>query len=151
MRDKVVAEVRSWVRTPYHHDAKVKGAGVDCAQVILQTFINVGIIDPVDISGYTHDWHLHRNEEAYLAVVESYLDPLVDEEFSFNDRPDFVAGPGDVVVWRVGRTFSHGAIVTDWPRIVHSYYPARMVEEIDLTGTPIAKRVMRAYTYRGYT
>ena len=28
--------------------------------------------------------------------------------------------PGDFVVFRVGRCFAHGAIVIDWPRIIHA-------------------------------
>lgn len=30
------------------------------------------------------------------------------------------ARPGDIAVWRFGRAFSHGAIVTEWPWIVHA-------------------------------
>jgi hypothetical protein len=31
--------------------------------------------------------------------------------------------PADFVVFRFGRTFSHGAIVLEWPLIIHSYIP----------------------------
>lgn len=147
-REAVVAEARTWLGTPYHHDARVKGHGVDCAQFILWTFSNAGIIEPRVIEGYTHDWHLHRNEEAYLAIVEEYLDAVDDLELSFEERQDVVLRPADVLVFRVGRTYSHGAIVTGGSRVIHSYFPSRIVEEVELQGTPMAQRPMKIYTWR---
>ena len=35
--------------------------------------------------------------------------------------------PGDVSVYRVGRCFSHGAIVTEWPFIIHAFRDERAV------------------------
>ncbi len=29
--------------------------------------------------------------------------------------------PGDVVLWRFGRCYSHGAIVIEWPTVIHAY------------------------------
>ena len=31
--------------------------------------------------------------------------------------------PADFVVFKFGRAFSHGAIVVNWPAIIHSYIP----------------------------
>ena len=31
--------------------------------------------------------------------------------------------PADFVVFRFGRTFSHGAIVVEWPIVIHAYIP----------------------------
>jgi cell wall-associated NlpC family hydrolase len=31
IRAAVVAEARSWLGTPFHHQGRVKAAGVDCA------------------------------------------------------------------------------------------------------------------------
>lgn len=31
----IVNQARTWVDTPYHHQARVKGHGVDCAQLII--------------------------------------------------------------------------------------------------------------------
>lgn len=148
-RQAVVAEARSWLRTPYHHRAHVKGGGVDCAYLILEAFVGAGVHPRFDPGRYNHDWHLHRSEERYLSVVEEHMARIDDTEAPFAQRPEFSAEPGDVLMWRLGRTFSHGAIVTRWPWIIHSYFPARMVEEVDLRGTPMAVRPMRAYSYWG--
>ncbi|HYL49488.1 MAG TPA: hypothetical protein VET84_09005 [Stellaceae bacterium] len=29
--------------------------------------------------------------------------------------------PGDIALWRFGRCFSHGAIVIEWPVVIHAY------------------------------
>ena len=34
-RAAVVAEAIAWLGTPYHHRARIKGVGVDCAQLAL--------------------------------------------------------------------------------------------------------------------
>jgi cell wall-associated NlpC family hydrolase len=36
---------------------------------------------------------------------------------------DAIPQPGDFVVFRFGRTYSHGAIVVEWPIVIHSYIP----------------------------
>lgn len=123
-RAAVVAEARSWIRTPYHHAARVKGVGVDCAQILIAVYAAVGLIEPFDPGYYPPDWHLHRDEERYLATVERLARRRLDD----GHMPD----PGDVVVWRIGRCFAHGAIVTAWPRAVHAYAQSRVVEETDM-------------------
>jgi hypothetical protein len=37
--------------------------------------------------------------------------------------PDLRVLPGNVLIWRYGRTFSHGAIVSQWPMIIHASFP----------------------------
>jgi NlpC/P60 family putative phage cell wall peptidase len=34
MREQIVSEARRWLRTPYHHQAVVRGVGVDCVGLI---------------------------------------------------------------------------------------------------------------------
>ncbi len=38
-------------------------------------------------------------------------------------------GPGDLALWRLGRCFAHGAIVTQWPRVVHAMAGIGVLEE----------------------
>lgn len=114
-RVAIVEEAKTWLRTPWHHCARVKGAGVDCGQLIIACYVNAGLVPDFQTGDYTADWHLHRSEERYLEFVEAHLDRC--------DAPL----PGDVVVWRFGRTFSHGAIVVDWPLVIHAFVPERAV------------------------
>ena len=155
LQDKIVAAARSWVGTPYHHMARVKGVGADCGQIIIAAYVEAGAIEAEDPGYYTGDWHLHRSEERYLQTVERHLDRLswdLDEK-TLMERYDrnglFECEPVDVIVFRVGRTFSHGGIVTQWPNMVHAYMSAGIVEEVALDNTPMAFRPMRVYRLRG--
>lgn len=110
IRTQIVNEAKAWVGTPYHHRARVKGAGVDCAQLLIGVYSACGLIPAAfDVADYPMDWHLHKDEERYLNHVIAHAHP-VDEPL-----------PGDVVLFQFGRTVSHGAIVSEWPFIIHAY------------------------------
>jgi cell wall-associated NlpC family hydrolase len=118
-RVAVVAEARSWIGTPYHNCADIKGVGVDCGMLLVRVFVDSGLCAPFDPRPYPVDWHLHRSEERYLGFVF---------DRGHEVRP---ARLGDVMVLRYGRCYSHGGIVTAVSplTLVHAYYPARRVVE----------------------
>ncbi len=113
-RQQVLNAAHAWLRTPYHHQAAVKGAGADCAMFPLAVYKECGLI-PADYQapGYSSQWHLHRSEELYLIEVEK----LAVEKLTSDIQP------ADFVIFKFGRTFSHGAIVVKWPLVIHSYIP----------------------------
>lgn len=153
MRDLVISAARSWLNTPYHHMAKVKGAGVDCGQLVIASFEEAGLIEAFDPGYYTCDWHLHRDEDHYIEAMERHLVRLDDSEASINERVAqnyATPSPGDVLAFKVGRTFSHGGIITRWPFFIHSSLPAGIVEEIDVRNSYVADRPCRVYTFEGY-
>src|SRR5437660_5143962 len=43
-RGLVVAEAETWLRTPYHHMARVKGAGADCLTLLAEVYEKAGVI-----------------------------------------------------------------------------------------------------------
>ena len=65
-RNRVVAEARKWILTPYHNGADVRGAGVDCGMLIVRVFVDLGLVPPFDPRPYDPDWMLHRDDEKYL-------------------------------------------------------------------------------------
>jgi cell wall-associated NlpC family hydrolase len=111
----VVREARSWIGTPYHPQADIKGAGVDCGMLLVRVFVDTGLCAPFDPRPYADDWYLHRSEERYLGFIF--------------DRTKEVASPlpGDVMVFRYGRCYAHGGVVTEASplTIVHAFQPAR--------------------------
>lgn len=108
-RERVIEAARSWVGTPYHHGARVKGVGVDCAQLLIGVYAEAGLIDAFDPGSYPQDWACHRDDERFVQWVERFA--------TRTDR----ARPGDVVVYRYFRCFSHGAIVIDDALMVHAF------------------------------
>jgi len=119
-REDVVTEALSWVRTPYAHHARVKGAGVDCGMILCEVYERAGILPHVDPGEYVQDWFLHQDEPVYLNIVEQ-----------FAARIEGPAQPGDIAMYQFGRNPAHGAIVIEWPLIVHAYANAGMVIQDD--------------------
>jgi cell wall-associated NlpC family hydrolase len=111
----VLAEAASWLRTPYEACADVKGHGVDCAMLLVRVYHVAGLIPAIDPRPYAPQWHLHRDEERFLGWLE--------EHGARVENPQ----PADVAVFRVGRAYSHGAIVVAWPRVIHANAADRMV------------------------
>ena len=68
-RDRIIAEARRWIDTPYHNGADIRGAGVDCGMLIVRVFVDTGLCAPFDPRPYPPDWHLHRGDERYLGFV----------------------------------------------------------------------------------
>lgn len=118
-REDVVAEVRSWIGTPYHHCADVKGAGVDCAMLPWRVFRDLGLFDQPDPRPYPYNWHLHHDEERYLLSFETWAFHVERED----------AQAGDIALFKFGRTVSHSGILTSPTTMVHAYYGLGCYEE----------------------
>lgn len=113
-RSAAIEEAKSWLGTPFHHMARVKGrkGGVDCGQFLLGVFGPVGVIPPFEPEPYVQQFALHNSREWYL----EYLSKLATE------IPEEQALEGDVVIYKVGRCFSHAAILIEpWPgKVIHA-------------------------------
>ncbi len=119
-RAAVVAAARSWIGTPYHHAADIRGVGVDCAMLLVRVYCDLGLVEPFDPRPYVRDWFLHRNEERYLGFLLARSRQVSEPE------------SGDVVLFRLGRCFAHGGVVTKAEplTIVHAFAGAsRVIEE----------------------
>lgn len=117
-RQAVVAEARSWLRTPYHDHGRVKGAGADCALFPLDVYTRVLRIALPPVPRYTMQWHLHNREEKYLDYVRSCgAIEITESEIQ----------PGDFALFRLGRVFSHGAIILGWPSVIHAVNPSGVI------------------------
>jgi cell wall-associated NlpC family hydrolase len=109
LRQAIVAEARTWLKTPYHHQGRVKGAGVDCAQFLYAVFVEgTGVVPPFEIPGYSPQYGLHRDDEVYLGWIGMFGRPVKDGK------------PGDLVTYQFGRVTSHAVIVLEWPQIIHA-------------------------------
>lgn len=138
-RAAIVAEAMSWIGTPWHHAARVKGAGVDCGQLIAAVFEAVGLTGPLTIAPYPQDFMLHNNREMFREYVEAGGARKVPDGV----RP----GPGDICLFRFGRVISHAAIVTTFPEVVHSYVDTRRVTVDDVERNPrLRERYVGAWT-----
>jgi cell wall-associated NlpC family hydrolase len=139
IRAAIVAEARSWLHTPYHHHGRIKGAGVDCAMLLAEVFEAVQLVPHVDAGVYPHDWHLHRSEERFLGWLERC-----------GARETGTPDVGDVALFRYGRAYSHGAILTRRSdmAMVHAYIGLGVIESRS-TEEPLVGRPCRYFTLLG--
>lgn len=120
---RVVAEARSWIGTPYLHQASAKGAGADCLGLLRGVWRAVLGAEPEAVPPYTEDWAEPSRDEALHAAALRWLLP----------RPLTEAHAGDVLLFRMrdGHVAKHLGLQTlcgDAPRFVHSYCGHGVVE-----------------------
>lgn len=109
VRAAIVAEALSWLGTPYHAHARVKGAGVDCVNLLCAVAEGAGLIPPTDPGFYAREWHLTHSPELFADEL--------DKRATRTDWPQ----PGDVALYRFGRTYSHGAVFLEPGLLLHAY------------------------------
>src|SRR6266404_817315 len=112
LRDKVLSEAQSWLGTPFEHLQRCKGAGVDCGQFLLGVYHNAGCIPHVIPDYYPRDFHLNSDREWYQEIILRFAREIPGPP-----------NPGDLALFKLndGLVYSHGAIVTSWPKVIHSF------------------------------
>jgi hypothetical protein len=134
-RARAVAEARSWIRTPYHHMGRIKGAGADCYTLLLEVFQTLGLFTAADEQEfYPRDWFLHAREDHYKLRILRHARQMV-EHFC---APTEIRAPGNIVLLRPPETATrrhtidiHGGIISAWPKVIHAFPPR--VNEVDAT------------------
>jgi cell wall-associated NlpC family hydrolase len=139
VRLSVVEEARSWIGTPYKSNAMVKGkvgGGVDCAMLLIGVYQPLHLMfgDYIDPRPYPPQWHVHRNEEMYMAQVLKYAVEVLPP-------PERLPKAGDLVMFNLGKVFAHGAIITAWPKVIHAI-GNNAVQEEDISKNTIGKRAL---------
>jgi cell wall-associated NlpC family hydrolase len=139
IRQAIASEAMQWLKTPWHHLACTKGAGVDCVGILRGVYNNVGLtnIADSDIPYYPADIMLNRSEETVLDVISRYAKEV--------DEPK----TGDVILWKFGRIYSHAAIVLNYPIIIHASRPDGMVLLGDASKGEFAKRECKYFSMIG--
>ena len=136
-RAAIVAEARSWIGTPYISNGMIKGkrGGTDCAMFVLATYMETGFIPKdYDPRPYPPQWHIHKSEERYLSHVTTFAKEVAGPS---EREPK----PGDFVMFKIGMAFAHGAIIEQWPIVIHAVGGARVMSE-DVSKNTIGKRAL---------
>ena len=153
-RERFIAEAKTWLLTPFRDQGNVKGPNgcVDCAMLLVASAQAAGLLDPAyDPRPYPPQFHLHRGEELFLDQIDAII-AMRGRGREVHRAPI----PGDVIVYRVGRCFSHGGIVIEAPRssseaiahkelqLLHAYYKTGHVaisglNEVELATLPDGK------------
>jgi cell wall-associated NlpC family hydrolase len=95
-----VQAARSYLGTPFHHQARLKGLGVDCVGLVICVARALSIVAPgFDVGGYQRepDGHslLRHLSERLLPVARADMAPGDVVCVAFDNHPDHVGFLGD--------------------------------------------------------
>lgn len=116
-RDAIDRIAREWVGTPFHDLGEIKGVGTDCAKFLKCVWLEAGLIPNIAIETYSPAHFLHQKEERFLGWVQKMAREIEPDQVQY----------GDVVLFKLGHVFAHGAIVVKpgWPNIIHAHFGKR--------------------------
>jgi len=119
LRAAVVAEARTWIGTPYRHQASLKGHGCDCLGLVRGVWRAVRGPEPEQPPPYTPDWAERGGAEALLLAARRWLVPQAGPP-----------RPGDVLLFRMGpeAPAKHCAILSETHTLLHAYWGRAVVE-----------------------
>lgn len=133
-RESVIEAARGWILTPFHMNACLKGAGVDCGRFIAAVYEEAGVLPHYEVEQIPGDWYQHTDDEWYIRTVLRVLREV--------DAP----GPGDTALFKIGRVYGHAALVTAWPEVIHVCRTGARVELADAAHAPLAKKPVRFFS-----
>jgi hypothetical protein len=103
--------------------------------LLAEVYERAGQVPHIVPEHYSHDWHCHRSEEKYLAWLLQFTKEV--------EAPL----PADVAIFKVGRCWSHGAIVVSWPTVIQAWFETT-VEYADAAKTPLSQFPVRFFTLK---
>ena len=117
MNEQVVAIARSWIGTPYVHQASVRAAGTDCLGLIRGIWREVYGAEPETVPPYSADWGEMGRDEVLMQGAMRHLVAVP------RNAPE---EPGQVLLFRMreGAIAKHlGLLVQlgERPSFVHAY------------------------------
>jgi NlpC/P60 family putative phage cell wall peptidase len=117
---RVVQVARSWIGTPYLHQASVKGAGADCLGLLRGVWREVLGQEPESVPPYTEDWAEPSHREVLCDAAERWL--------RSKSLAEVMAG--DVLLFRMrdGSIAKHLGIQSGPERFIHAYSGHGVVE-----------------------
>lgn len=103
--DLLIAELQSWLGTPWRHHCQVRRLGADCIGMVYGVLVATGAIAPIALPDYPRDWHLHNDDELLVEGLRGLPETVEITDGSLMD--------GDVAVYRYGKAGSHAGIYFD--------------------------------------
>lgn len=122
--EQILTSARSWIDTPFVHQGRVKGVGVDCVGLLIGIGRELGMVAPdFDVEPY------ERVPDGITLIQKAgiHLTPR-----PFNEYPK----AGDIIVVRFRKWPQHFGIVGDYAHggasIIHADYLSERVVETRL-------------------
>ncbi|MBL6429351.1 MAG: C40 family peptidase [Maritimibacter sp.] len=135
IRADALAEARTWIGTPYRHQASCKGAGTDCLGLIRGIWRALYGGEPVAIPPYTPDWSEPSRDEVLMRTATALLTHV--------ERPD----PGDVLLFRMRDkgVAKHLGVLATSETFIHAYSGHGVVESS--LSAPWRRRIVGTFRF----
>ena len=116
----IVTLARTWIGTPYHHQASVPQVGCDCLGLVRGVYRQYTGLDPETPPAYSRDWAESTGVETMLAAAGRHLTPVPLDAIS----------PGHVLIFRLRSGFvaKHAAILATPTTMIHAIEGAPTAE-----------------------
>ncbi|TVO75145.1 NlpC/P60 family protein [Sedimenticola selenatireducens] len=131
-RADIVIEAKTWIGTPFHHQAAVKRVGCDCAGMVKGVWRELGN----DVSKVPVDYPRTPSGGNLVRILIEFLDRTVTPK------------AGDVILFTLLNEPQHLGILTDKNTVIHAYQPFGKVVEHRLDDK-WKRRVTAYYSFRG--
>ncbi|WP_342071273.1 NlpC/P60 family protein [Yoonia algicola] len=140
MNTQVVTIARTWLGTPYGHQASVKGVSCDCLGLLRGIWRTLYGIEPEPIPAYTRDWSEPQGVERLMIAAHRH----------FLDARDTPLAAGQVVLFRMrqGAVAKHLGVISEvgtMPQFIHAYQGHGVVESP--LSAPWQKRIAARFEF----
>ena len=127
---EIVSEAKSWIGTPFKHQGRIKGIGVDCVGLI------VGVAHAFQLTQFDYTNYSHTPDGFLMQqLLAKHLEVIPIQE----------AKAGDIVLMRFEAQPQHLAILSDYG-MIHAYAQVRRCVEHRLDQL-WQSRIVNAYSY----
>ncbi|HNQ89009.1 MAG TPA: NlpC/P60 family protein [Verrucomicrobiota bacterium] len=134
-RERLRAIIESWVGTPFHAFAALKGVGVDCVHLGAEIFREAGHIEGYVFPAYAID----AGQHAERSVLLDWLDACPKFE-----RIEQGGEVGDVFCFQFGRCVHHLGVCVGGTRFIHAL-ARRRVRYGQLDDPTYGRRLVATY------
>jgi len=140
MSARIVKIARSWIGTPYLHQASAQGAGCDCLGLLRGIWRAIYGAEPEAIPAYSPDWSEPQGAERLMAAASRHLRKLEVAPIA----------PGQVILFRMrrGAVAKHLGVISEVgkrPCFIHAYQGHGVVESP--LSTPWRKRIAARFEF----
>ena len=118
---RVIAIARSWLGTPYHDQASLRGVGCDCLGLARGVWREVVGPEPFPIPPYSRDWGETGPQEVLAEGARGVMIEITPEE----------AMPGTLLLFRMKprAIAKHVGILTGPASFIHAYECLGVIEQ----------------------
>ena len=128
--EKMIETARACEGTPFHHQGRAPGLGLDCIGLIVVALQSVG----VQVDDRT-DYRPRPDGVSLIAALKAHGARRVE-----------TIEPGDVLVFRYDQQPQHVALAVSFNRLIHAFAPAGKVVESE-TGAYWLRRLVAVYRF----